>query len=125
MRVRIPPRTQIKPIAQRTMKRKTKNKRTDINSPNTCTGSVLGLAELIGISHGKMRTLIGHLCAAGLITSESSNKGTTFRLTDRGEQVLNFTSADVDDFSTILSVIQRPFGIAILHIIKQLTHNAL
>ena len=89
------------------------------------TGSVLGLAELIGISHGKMRTLIGHLCAAGLITSESSNKGTAFRLTDRGEQVLNFTSADVDDFSTILSVIQRPFGIAILHIIKQLTHNAL
>ena len=38
---------------------------------------------------------------------------------------MNFTSADVDDFSTILSVIQRPFGIAILHIIKQLTHNAL
>ena len=82
---------------------------------NSATGSVLGLAELIGISHGKMRTLIGHLCAAGLITSESSNKGTAFRLTDRGEQVLNFTSADVDDFSTILSVIQRPFGIAILH----------
>ena len=94
-------------------------------SLNSATGSVLGLAELIGISHGKMRTLIGHLCAAGLITSESSNKGTAFRLTDRGEQVLNFTSADVDDFSTILSVIQRPFGIAILHIIKQLTHNAL
>lgn len=92
---------------------------------NSATGSVLGLAELIGISHGKMRTLIGHLCAAGLITSESSNKGTAFRLTDRGEQVLNFTSADVDDFSTILSVLQRPFGIAILHIIKQLTHNAL
>ena len=90
-------------------------------SLNSATGSVLGLAELIGISHGKMRTLI----AAGLITSESSNKGTAFRLTDRGEQVLNFTSADVDDFSTILSVIQRPFGIAILHIIKQLTHNAL
>ena len=67
---------------------------------NSATGSVLGLAE-------------------------SSNKGTAFRLTDRGEQVLNFTSADVDDFSTILSVIQRPFGIAILHIIKQLTHNAL
>ena len=87
-------------------------------SLNSATGSVLGLAELIGISHGKMRTLIGHLCAAGLITSESSNKGTAFRLTDRGEQVLNFTSA-------ILSVIQRPFGIAILHIIKQLTHNAL
>lgn len=65
---------------------------------NSATGSVLGLAELIGISHGKMRTLIGHLCAAGLITSESSNKGTAFRLTDRGEQVLNFTSADVDDF---------------------------
>ena len=80
-------------------------------SLNSATGSVLGLAELIGISHGKMRTLIGHLCAAGLITSESSNKGTAFRLTDRGEQVLNFTSADVDDFSTILSVIQRPFGI--------------
>ena len=76
---------------------------------NSATGSVLGLAELIGISHGKMRTLIGHLCAAGLITSESSNKGTAFRLTDRGEQVLNFTSADVDDFSTILSVIQRPW----------------
>ena len=64
-------------------------------SLNSATGSVLGLAELIGISHGKMRTLIGHLCAAGLITSESSNKGTAFRLTDRGEQVLNFTSADV------------------------------
>lgn len=122
MRVRIPPRTQIKPIAQRTMNKEDRNK--DVG-PNTCTGSVLGLAELIGISHGKMRTLIGHLCAAGLITSESSNKGTAFRLTDRGEQVLNFTSADVDDFSTILSVIQRPFGIAILHIIKQLTHNAL
>ena len=90
-------------------------------SLNSATGSVLGLAELIGIRS----TLIGHLCAAGLITSESSNKGTAFRLTDRGEQVLNFTSADVDDFSTILSVIQRPFGIAILHIIKQLTHNAL
>lgn len=125
MRVRIPPRTQIKPIAQRTMKKEDRNKDVGPNSPNTCTGSVLGLAELIGISHGKMRTLIGHLCAAGLITSESSNKGTAFRLTDRGEQVLNFTSADVDDFSTILSVIQRPFGIAILHIIKQLTHNAL
>lgn len=94
-------------------------------SLNSATGSVLGLAELIGISHGKMRTLIGHLCAAGLITSESSNKGTAFRLTDRGEQVLNFTSADVDDFSTILSVIQRPFGIAILLPLKQLTHNAL
>ena len=62
---------------------------------NSATGSVLGLAELIGISHGKMRTLIGHLCAAGLITSESSNKGTAFRFTDRGERVLNFTSADV------------------------------
>ena len=34
---------------------------------NSATGSVLGLAELIGISHGKMRTLIGHLCAAGLM----------------------------------------------------------
>ena len=124
MRVRIPPRAQIKPIAQRTMNKEDRNKRTDINSPNGCTGSVLGLAELLGISHGKMRTLIGHLCAAGLITSKSSNKGTEFRLTDRGEQVLNFTSADVDDFSTILSVIQRPFGIAILHIIKHLTHNA-
>ena len=107
------------------MNKEDRNKDVGPNSPNTCAGSVLGLAELIGISHGKMRTLIGHLCAAGLITSESSNKGTAFRLTDRGEQVLNFTSADVDDFSTILSVIQRPFGIAILHIIKQLTHNAL
>lgn len=125
MRVRIPPRAQIKPIAQRTMNKEDRNKTAGPNSPNVCTDSVLGLAELIGISHGKMRTLIGHLCAAGLITSESSNKGTAFRLTDRGEQVLNFTSADVDDFSTILSVIQRPFGIAILHIIKQLTHNAL
>ena len=28
-------------------------------SLNSATGSVLGLAELIGISHGKMRTLIG------------------------------------------------------------------
>lgn len=91
---------------------------------NSATGSVLGLAELLGISHGKMRTLIANLCAAGLITSESSNKGTSFGLTERGEQVLNFTSADVNDFSTILSVIQRPFGIAILHIIKQLNHNA-
>lgn len=125
MRVRIPPRAQIKPIAQRTMNKEDRNKAIGPNSPNVCTGSVLGLAELIGISHGKMRTLIGHLRAAGLITSESSNKGTAFRLTDRGEQVLNFTSAEVDDFSTILSVIQRPFGIAILHIIKQLTHNAL
>ena len=125
MRVRIPPRAQIKPLAQRTMNKKDRTKAFSPNSPNVCTGSVLGLAELLGISHGKMRTLIGHLCAAGLITSKSSNKGTAFRLTDRGEQVLNFTSADVDDFSTILSVIQRPFGIAILHIIKQLTHNAL
>ena len=41
-------------------------------SLNSATGSVLGLAELIGISHGKMRTLIGHLCAAGLITSIST-----------------------------------------------------
>ena len=92
---------------------------------NSATGSVLGLAELLGISHGKMRTLIANLCAAELITSESSSKGTIFRLTDRGEQVLNFASSDVSDFSTILSVIQRPFGIATLHIIKQLTHNAL
>lgn len=91
---------------------------------NNATGSVLGLAELLGISHGKMRTLIANLCAAGLITSESSHKGTTFRLTARGEQVLNFSSADVNDFSTILSVLQRPFGIAVLHIIKQLKHNA-
>lgn len=91
---------------------------------NNATGSVLGLAELLGISHGKMRTLIANLCAAGLITSESSNKGTAFRLTNRGEQVLNFTSSNVDDFSTILSVLQRPFGIAVLHIIKQLKHNA-
>lgn len=91
---------------------------------NSATGSVLSLAELLGISHGKMRTLIANLCASGLITSKSSNKGTTFRLTARGEQVLNFTSADVNDFSTILSVLQRPFGIAVLHIIKQLKHNA-
>ena len=98
-------------------------------SLNSATGSVLGLAELIGISHGKMRTLIGHLCAAGLITRPTGRiqfRGRTESCRpDRGEQVLNFTSADVDDFSTILSVIQRPFGIAILHIIKQLTHNAL
>lgn len=87
---------------------------------NSATDSVLGLAELLGISHGKMRTLIANLCAAGLITSESSNKGTTFGLTERGEQVLNFTSANVNDFSTILSVLQRPFGIAVLHIIKHL-----
>ena len=90
---------------------------------NSATGSVLGLAELLGISHGKMRTLIANLCAAGLITSESSSRGTMFHLTNRGEQVLNFTAADVDDFSTILSVIQRPFGIAILHIINQLKNN--
>lgn len=88
------------------------------------TGSVLGLAKLLGISHRKIRTLLANLTAAGLITSESSNRGTTFRLTARGEQVMNFTSSDVDDFSTILSVLQRPFGIAVLHIIKHLKHNA-
>lgn len=90
---------------------------------NGATGSVLGLAKLLGISHRKMRTLVGNLTTAGLITSESSNKGTAFRLTNRGEQVMNFTSANVDDFSTILSVVQRPFGITVLHIIKQLSHN--
>ena len=57
------------------MNKKDRNKAFSPNSPNVCTGSVLGLAELLGISHGKMRTLIGHLCAAGLITSKSSNKG--------------------------------------------------
>lgn len=90
---------------------------------NGATGSVLGLAKLLGISHRKMRTLVGNLTTAGLITSGSSNRGTTFRLTARGEQVMNFTSANVDDFSTILSVVQRPFGITVLHIIKQLSHN--
>lgn len=94
-----------------------------MNTPsnlNSATSSVLGLADLLGTSHGKMRALIGNLCDAGLITSESSNRGTAFHLTERGEQVLNFASADVDDFATILSVLQRPFGIAVLHIIKQL-----
>lgn len=90
---------------------------------NGATGSVLGLAKLLGISHRKIRTLLANLTAAGLITSQSSNRGTTLRLTPRGEQVMNFTSADVDDFSTILSVLQRPFGIAILHIIKQINFN--
>lgn len=99
---------------------KRKNNRIHPDNPTSCTSSVLGLADLLGISHGKMRTLIGNLCDAGLITSESTNKGTTFRLTDRGAQVLDFTSADVNDFATILSVLQRPFGIAVLHIIKQL-----
>lgn len=99
---------------------KRKHNRIRPNNPASCTGSVLGLARLFGTSHRKMRTLVGSLCAAGLITSESSNRGTAFHLTDRGEQVLNFTSADVDDFATILSVLQRPFGIAVLHIIKQL-----
>ena len=63
-------------------------------SLNSATGSVLGLAELIGISHGKMRTLIGHLCAAGLIT-------------------VSYTHLTL------------PTKRQILHIIKQLTHNAL
>ncbi|WP_418991888.1 hypothetical protein [Alistipes sp.] len=93
-------------------------------NPNGTTSSVLGLARLLGLSHRKIRTLLSNLTAAGLITSRSSNRGTTFTLTDRGQQVLNFASADVDDFSTILSVLQRPFGIAVLHIIKQLKHNA-
>lgn len=99
---------------------KKNNHKKHIINPAGCTGSILGLANLFGTSHRKMRTLVGSLCAAGLITSESSNRGTAFHLTDRGEQVLNFASVDVDDFATILSVLQRPFGIAVLHIIKQL-----
>lgn len=101
------------------MKRKNSQKRINPDNRAGYTGSVVGLTRLFGISHRKMRTLVAHLGAEGLITSQASPRGTTFRLTERGERVLRFTSADAEDFSTILSVLQRPYGIALLLIFKQ------
>ncbi len=82
--------------------------------------SVLGLANLFGTTHGKMRSLIGILISAGLIESDASPRGTRFRITEHGEQILGFASTNIRDFADILAIVRHPYGIATLHIIKQL-----
>lgn len=89
-------------------------------NPNSAIGSVMGLAELLGTSRGKMRGLIAALVDEGLIECRTSNRGTTFRITGRGIEALSFVSAHIEDFGAILSILRRPYGIAVLHIIKQL-----
>lgn len=93
-----------------------------MTTPNlsTATGSVLGLTRLLGISRGKMRGLLAALVDEGLIECRSSTSGTTFRLTGRGIEALSFVSGDIEEFGAILSILRRPYGIAVLHIIKQL-----
>ncbi|WP_148467845.1 hypothetical protein [Alistipes sp.] len=56
-----------------------------MTQPNSAPSSVLGLANLFGTTHRKMRSLIGILISAGLIESDASPRGTRFRITEHGE----------------------------------------
>ncbi|WP_307756598.1 hypothetical protein [uncultured Alistipes sp.] len=87
---------------------------------NTLVGSVCGLADLMNIGRMKMRGIIARLSEYGLITSQSSNRGTVFQITSKGRRTLEFTTISADDFAVTTQVIRKPYYLSTLYIISKL-----
>lgn len=82
-----------------------------------------GMALVLGESMKRIRNSVSKLERMELIERKASNKGSEYRITDKGRRYLNFNTDGFNDFAQISVVLKHATMWRILTIVQSLSNE--